>query len=814
MNAKKISQERILELLRDPKFLLRSAESPWAFRDEVAAINSYLASVKPRLPEHLYSSSVAQTRVVGQRIRRVEDPPRFTGQAIYTTDVHLPGMLYTAILQSPHAHAMIESIDTSAAEALPGVHAVLTYKTVLKTPVGGPPDMFVLNQEIHFAGEEVAVVAADDRHTARDAVRLIKVTYRVLPSTTDLEAALAPDAPDLGGQGPLMDKGNRLGPAMSFPASKRGDFDAAYAAASVKHEGTYTTATVQHGTLEPRAAVAVWHGSDDLTAWVSTQYIMGVRAELADYFGLPRSHVRVICNYIGGGFGDKGGGARHSHIAALLARMTQRPVRVEYDRPVNFKAATHRFADIVKLRGATDGAGKLAAYRADAISDSGAYGSWGLGDVIVSLAWTYHVENAHFEEVSTLTNRGPSGYQRCVGNPQGTFSQDIFMDELAEKAGKDPLAFRLLNVETKIDQDTKLPWASCGIVECLQKGATAIGWQQKWHKPGANITGRKAHGIGMSAHACSHGGMAFPMTAMMKIDVDGSLDVIQSTTDIGGGQSTQMLMFAAETVGVKPEDAHPSFGDSAFTADSQGTYGSLQTMTGGSAILEAGLDLKWQILQQATKPLPPKNDPLLPGKPEDLDAADGFVFVKADPSKRVEIKKVVGSTGGPMMGRGAHAYPMGYGQATFAAGFAEVEVDLDTGDVTLLRYAGANDVGRAVNRLGVEQQIEGGVAMSFGFALGEEMKFDPQQKFPINWNWENYAMPTVLETPKWADFQPVIVEPGDAIGPYGAKGVGEPPTSPPAPAIANAIYNAIGVRIHDAPLTRDKVLKAIAQMKQ
>jgi xanthine dehydrogenase molybdenum-binding subunit len=352
-------------------------------------------------------------------------------------------------------------------------------------------------------------------------------------------------------------------------------------------------------------------------------------------------------------------------------------------------------------------------------------------------------------------------------------------------------------------------------VECLQEGARSIGWQQKWHAPGAAITGTKAHGIGVAAHACAHGSMTMPMTSMMKIDQDGSLDVIVPSTEIGAGQATAMMMVAAETVGVKLEDAHPSWGDTAFTPDSSSSSGSRQVISAGSATRNAGLDLKRQLLEQAIKPLPPKNEPLLNARLEDLDSGDSFIFLKSDPSKRVAIKDVVASTGGPMMGRGAHTIPPGIGMSTFAAGFAEVEVDLDTaGEVTILRYVGASDVGKAVNVLGVEQQMEGAISMSFGMALGEELKYDAPSGFPVIWNWENYAMPTVLEHPSFPDFRTIIVEPGDAVGPYGAKGVGEPPTSPPAAAIANAIYNAIGVRIREAPLTRDKVLAAIQQMRR
>lgn len=827
--TKPISTERVLELMRDPEFNLIASESPWAFRDELDAVNEYLRASTPTLPDFIRAAQTTATRIVGQRVQRPEDPARITGQAVFASDVHLPGMLHTAIIHSPYAHASIDSIDTSAAEALPGVRKVLTYKNVPPVKLGSGPDQFILNQEVHFAGEEVVAIAADDIQTAREAAGLVKIQWKVLPFVTDPQAALAASAPDLQGGG----KGNKLG--IAYPLTKRGNFDTAYASAPITLERTLTTPTIQHATMEPRVAVASWEGPEELTVYVGTQYIMGVRAELAATFGIPRSHVHVIGPYVGGGFGDKSSSARHGRLAAVLSQMTQRPVKVEYDRNLNFKAATHRYATVVSLKAGADKSGKLLAYRADAVSDSGAYPAFSLSDVMVSLVRVYHVENAYFQQTSVLTNRPPSGYQRCVGNPQGTFVQEVFMDELADKCGLNPLDFRLKNVETYGDQDNaipadlenaaagngtqaettnkQLPWASCGIVDCLQKGATAIGWQQKWHKAGAAITGRTAHGIGLSAHACAHGSMTMPMTAMMKIDQTGSLDVIQPATDIGGGQGLTMMMIGAETVGVKLSNTHAASNDSNTSPDSSGTNGSRQTISAGSAVREAGLDLKYQILVQATKPLPPKNQPFLSGTPQDLDTGDGFVFLKADPTKKVAIADVVASTGGPMMGRGAYTIPRGHGMSTFAAGFAEVQVDLDSGDVNLLSYVGANDVGKVVNQLGVEQQMQGGISMGMGMGLGEEMKIDPQNGFTTQWNWENYAMPTVLEHPKFAAFQTIAIEPIDAIGPYGAKGVGEPPTSPPAPAIANAIYNAIGVRIYDAPITRDKVLAAIKQMK-
>lgn len=828
MSPKRISHKRVLELLDDPDFHLAAAEYPDQWQDELDAVNDYLRSVTPQLPEAVLATAPLVLKFVGTRVKRIEDPARLTGQAIYVSDVKLPDMLHVAILRSPHAHARIEDIDTSAAEALPGVRAVLTYKNAPKTTIGGPPNKLAVNQEVHFAGEDVAAVAAEDMHTAREAIDLIKVTYKILPSITDLEATIAPGAPDLVGTG-----SNKA--STSLAPVKRGSFDAAYAAAPIKHEGSFSTSTLQHSPLEPHVTVARWEGPDRLVLWSSSQYLPGLRNSVATYFGLPRSHVRVIAENVGGGFGSKGGAQRDSYIAALLAKMTQRPVRVQFDRPGNFKASVHRYATILRLKAGVGADGKMQAYYAYNLGDAGAYNSG--ASALTPIQRLYQVNNALFEQVTVISNRGPSGPQRCVGDPQGTWAQEIFMDELAEKVGMNPLDFRLKNFETKVDQDrsapvsavpavaadpefqsqqvgNKVPWASCGIVECVQKGAATIGWQQKWHKPGAQITGNKAHGIGMAAHACAHGSMSLPMTAFVRLDRDGSLDVNNSLTEIGGGQSTTMMIIAAETVGVKLSDAQPAWGDSGFLPDAGVTAGSRGTISVGNAMRNAALDLKWQILQQATKALAPNNQPLLPGAPEDLDTGDGYVFVKADPSKKVALKDVANSTGSPMLGRGTHTVPPGVGMSVFAAGFAEVEVDLDTGDVTLLRYVAANDVGKSVNTLGVEQQIEGGASMSIGFGLAEEMKFDPPGNFPVNWNWENYGMPTTLEHPKWADFTPIAVEPIDAIGPYGAKGVGEPPAAPPAPAIANAIYNAIGVRFHDAPITRDKVLAAITQMKR
>jgi xanthine dehydrogenase YagR molybdenum-binding subunit len=706
----------------------------------------------------------------------------------------------TFIVRSPYAHAMITAIDTSAAEALPGVRAVLTYKNAPKTLIGSNPDKLVVNQEAHCVGDEVAAVAAEDAHTAREAAGLIKITWQELPAiAADLKASMAAGAPAL------------IAPNVSNyskgTAVVRGDFDAAYASAAIKYEQTYTTATLQHAPLERHVTIARWEGPDRLVLWTSSQYLSSARSSIAAYFGMPRSHVRCVAENVGGGFGSKGGAQRDAYIAAVLAQMTQRPVRVYFDRPGNFRTSVHRYAEIMSVKAGLNKDGTIAAYRLDSIGDGGA--NKGGTSALPPFQRVYTAKNAYFQETNVVSNRGQSGPMRCVGDPQGTWAQEIFMDELAEKAGMNPLDFRLKNISV-VDQDHEdRKWNSCGLLDCAKLPATAIGWSTKWHKPAGKIAGRKAHGIGMALHACGHGSMSLPMTCMVRIDRDGSLDVHNGLTEIGGGQSTAAMIIAAETVGVKLSDAQPSWNDTGFTPDSGVTAGSRGTISNGSAVRNAALDLKAQLLQIATSGA----KPMLAAKPEECDTGDGYVFIKADPSKKVLIKDVANSTGNPVLGRGTHVVPPNTSMSVFSSGFAEVEVDLDTGDVTLLNYVGANDVGQAINRLGVEQQMDGGIVMGFGMGVSEEMKYEGPHNFPVQWNWENYPIPTVLDTPKWSNFQTIIVEPQDAIGPYGAKGVGEPPISPPPPAIANAIYNAIGVRIYDAPLTRDKVLAAIKKMK-
>ena len=800
MSKKTVSRQRVLQLLDDPNFHLAAAENPEFFEDEIEAMNDYLRSVTPPVPDHVLAAAPTALKILGTRQRRIEDPARLTGQAIYASDVKLPDMLHVAILRSPYAHASIKSIDTSAAEKMPGVRAVLTYQNAPKTIISTPPDKLVVNREAHFEGEEMAAVAADDIHTAQEAVAAIKVEWDVLPAITDLQDVMAAGAPALIAPGtPNFTVGAPI---------VRGNFDLAYATAPITLEGTYTTPTMQHSPLEPHVTVARWEGPDRLVMWSSSQYLSSVRTSLATFFNMPRSHVRVSAENVGGGFGSKGGPQRDTYIAAVMAQMTQRPVRVMYDRPAQYKASTHRYAEIMSYKAGMSRDGTLTAYSVKTIGDGGAYKAG--TSALTPPERIYTADDAVFQETNVITNRGQSGPMRCVGDPQATFAQEVFIDELAEKAGMNPYDFRVKNL-AGVDQDHEdRKWNSYGLPEAMQKVAATIGWQSKWHKPAAKITGNKAHGIGMALHACSHGSMSLPMTSFVRLDKDGSLDVLNSLTEIGGGQSTAAMMIAAETVGAKISDASPAWNDTAWNPDGGVTAGSRGTISNGSAVRNAALDLKYQILQVVTAGA----KPMLAGKPEDVDTADGFAFLKADPSKKVALKDIANSTGNPMLGRGTHVVPPNTSMSVFSAGTAEIEVDLDTGDVTVLRYVYANDVGRAVNMLAVEQQMEGGSSMGFGQAFAEEMKYDPQFKFPVNTNWENYSMPTTLDHPKWANYIPIVVEPVDAIGPYGAKGVGEPPVPPVSPAIANAIYNAIGVRIRDLPLSRDKVLAAIAQMQR
>ncbi|HUJ90932.1 MAG TPA: molybdopterin cofactor-binding domain-containing protein [Syntrophorhabdales bacterium] len=736
----------------------------------------------------------SQFKIIGTRQPKLDAFERVSGRAKYASDFYLPRMLYLKVLRSPYPHARIVSIDTSKALALPGVATVLTHKDM--PSYEWHPGMPILADVARFVGDDIAVVAATDEGTAQEALGLIKVEYQKLPFVLDPEEALKPNAPK------LYPEGNLIGGKPAVVS--RGDVDKGFAEAELIYEATYRTNLLQHATLEPRVCVAAWEAGK-LTIWDSTQYSFDVQRGVAKALSIPMSKVRVVCDFMGGGFGDRSGPERYNVLAALVARKTGRPARMEFEREETFVAGHHRYPIILHLKYGVKKDGTLTALQAKAIADMGAYahvqGAPGTMEVVMS---TYRCPNMKGESYSVTTNKPEGGYMRCVGHPQGTFSQEIHMDIIAEKLGMDPVEFRLKNYARLEDGDQfrKIPFSSNGMEECIKRGAEAMKWSERRQKPVSSV-GPVKRGIGMAIHACRHGGMfpGQPSSGMVRVNSDGTINVFTGTSDLGGGQKGTMAMIAAEEMGVPLESVFVTSADTDVTTDTSGSTGSRQTITGGTGARLAAADAKNQLLDIAAAEL--KTDK------KNMMISEGLVYTRGS-GKGVPLEQIVAKAPGPIIGRGVGIAPTNVIFHSFAAHFAEVEVDTRTGAVKVIKLVAVHDLGRAINTLAAENQIEGGAIQGIGFALAEEQILDRTTGICINPSMLDYKVPTMKDFP---EIVPIMVESVDPFGPFGARGIGEPPYSVPAPAITNAIYNAIGVRFSELPLTRGVVLASIKKAK-
>ena len=736
-----------------------------------------------------------QFEVIGKKVERVDAFERLTGEAKYASDVFLPGMLHVKILRSPHAHARIRKIDASKAETLSGVRAILTPGDTPEFAIHKretPPffQMPVLASTARYVGDELLAIAAIDEETAENALELIKVDYEILPFVLDAEEALKQTAPKLYPEGNVIQE--------TADTIIRGDVEEGFKQADVILEEKYQTHLIQHVTMEPRVVVASW-GGRRLTLWDSHKNPFRVRTDVARALGFRINQVKVMTPYIGGDFGDKAFVERYHIIAALLALRTGRPVRIEYTREENSLSAHHRYPTTWYLKYGAKKDGTLTAIQAKLYADLGAY--YHLDGANASLEtpkFVYRCPNVRLEGYNVFTNKPEGGHMRCVGHPAGMFPQEVHMDRLAEKLGIDPLLFRLKNCAQKEDgdQDRKVPFASIGIEECARLGAERVGWQSNWRKAGSS-QGLVKKGMGVAFHACRHGGISSPMSAQIKLDPDGTVELMCGLNDSGGWQKTTMAMIAAEAMGVPYPAVHVITGDTDATTDTGPPGGSRGTTSAGLAVIAAVRDAQDQLLEIAGE--------LLKKKKEDLEIREGQIVIKGE-NRSVPYKEILSKTPSPIIGRGSGKPPQNVALLTFGVHFAEVAVDTRTGRVGVLRLVAAHDVGRAINRLGCENQIEGGAIMGTGFGTLERQYIDAQTGICLNPNLVDFKIPSILDVPA---VEPIIVEPDDPYGPFGAKGVGEPPYSIPAPAIANAIYNAVGVRCNEIPINIKAVLDGL-----
>ncbi len=708
-------------------------------------------------------------KYIGKATPRLDGRKVVTGQAEYTHDVRLKDMLIGMILRSPHASAEVVSIDLAPARALPGVLAALP----------------LAEGRVRYAGEQVAAVAAVDERTAEKALALIKVDYKLLPSVVEWEKAREAGAPQVREAKPNVEK---------FSEAARGDVEKGFKEADAVIERTYRTAFEIHHPTETHASVAAWDG-ERLTVYDSTQNVHGVRDGLARALKMPAADITVIKQYMGGGFGSKLGLGEHTVVAARLAREAGRPVRIALSRRENAMCVGYRPSSFQTYKAGVKKDGTLTALSLVNYASGGLdYGD----EVLEPTVDLYRCPNVKVEEFSVFTNTGAGCACRAPGHTQGMFGLEGLMDELAAAVGMDPLELRKKNYTTRNQGDTGLPYSTKGLDRCYEAGARAIGWERRNERPGGG-SGPVRRGIGMSSSFWW--GTGVPGTlADVVLYPDGSVEAVCGTQDIGTGTRTHMAVVAAETLGLEPKDIVVKIGSSDYPwAPASG--GSVTTASVAPAVRDAALKAVARLKQVAAGKLK--------AKPEDVLMEGRNFFVKGAEGKPVAWAEVTRSLRRETVFHGeAAAYPRDqFAFNTFGAHFAEVEVDLETGKVRVLRYVAAQDSGRIINRQTAESQVIGGITQGLSTALFEERVLDSTTGRSVNPNLRDYKIATALDIPEIEVIFVDIVD--ERLNSLGAKGLGEPARVPSSAAVANAVYNAIGVHVREIPMTPTRVLAAL-----
>lgn len=749
-------------------------------------------------------------KVVGKKIPKLDAPLKATGAARYIQDIKLPGMLHGKILYSKYPHAKILKIDTSRAEKLPGVKAVVTAKDMPPNfRIGFMKDNPPLKSgKVLSIRDEIAAVAAITPEIADEALSLIDVEYEELPGIFDPIEAMKEGAPILHEEA----KSNVLKLPWRLIC---GDVERAKQESAFIAEDTFSTQWVTHCCLGTSGCIAHFDMQNNLTMYSNTQIPSLAQndfVEALNAFGLINRRVRIIQAVIGGGFGSKLDTYAYEYIAILLALKTRKPVKIIFTREEEFFATSPRQCTITKISQGCDKNGRLTFREVEMILDNGAYTSWGATTpsvMMLPISSLYKVPNVKYIAKCVYTNNTYCQAMRGYGNPQATFAIESNLDQLAEKAGIDPLELRRINANEPGEiTPQRFKITSCGMKECIEEVEKRLNWKEKRGKD-------KGRGVGMASLIHVGGGARVYKSdgcgTIIKMDDFGKVDVFTGASDIGQGSDTVIAQIVAEVIGIPIEDVNVINNDTEVCPWDVGVHASRTTFVAGNAALGAANKIRQQILEAASK--------ILEEDPSDLDIKDSVIFSTKNPEKNIPLGKALRrihyTTGGKMLMAEYFYDPAnenfdkefkGNLSVSYAYGAhgVEVEVDLETGKVKILNYIAAHDVGKAINPLLLEGQIYGGGLQGIGYALGEKMVYKDGRL--MNGNFLDYKIPTVRDVPP---IQPVIVETDEKDGPFGAKGIGEPGLVPTAPAIANAIYDAIGVRIKDLPITPEKVLAAI-----
>ena len=750
---------------------------------------------------------------VGTNPIRHDGAEKVTGRAKYGADTILPGMLYGKILRSPHAHAVIKSVDTSAAAAHPGVHAVVTSADWPETSMklvdlaeGSIHNLGFLSMNVLargkalYKGHAIAAVAAVSAHVAEEATKLIKVEYEVLKPVLTAIEGMKPDAPILHERlasvaspalrpGGLLDDNAdsmRTNIANEFEFNL-GDVEQGFKDADVIVEKTTTTQAVHQGYIEPQAGVAQWSEDGKLTIFSSSQGQFTVRDHTARFLGIAVGQVKAVPMEIGGGFGAKGI-TYVEPIAALLSQKSGRPVKVQLSRTEVFEGTgpTSGTQISVKLGATKDG--KLIAAEAELIYEAGAFPGSPVGAGIQCMMGQYDIPNGHLKAIDVVVNRPKSAAYRAPGAPASAFCMETAMDELSEKLGIDPLEFRLMNIASEGVRRVTGPMTPLvGYTETLQ----AVKDHQHYN---TKLEGKKrGRGIATGWWANNSG----PASAVLVVNSDGTVSLTEGSPDIGGSRAA-MAMHVAEVLGLPITDIKPQVGDTDSIGFTSNTGGSSVTFKTGWACYNAAQSVKQQMIERAAK--------IWEIPDADVEYKEAVLQHISDPELKLNFKQIAARmvpTGGPIVAS-AGVNPPGPGPS-IGVHLVDVEVDTETGKVEILRYTAAQDAGKAIHPAYVEGQIQGGAVQGIGWALNEAYIYNDDGAL-LNSSFLDYRMPTSLDLPM---IDTIIVEVANPAHPYGVRGVGEVPIVPPMAAISNAIYDAIGIRMNDLPMSPDKILEAL-----
>jgi len=759
-----------------------------------------------------HNASAKQYRVVGTRPIRHDGLDKVTGAAKYGADIQLSGMLHGKVLRSSHAHARIRSIDTSKAEALPGVFAVATSKDfpIIEDQVidfaeaqGSTRQMaehIMAHEKVLYKGQALAAVAAANPHIAEQGVALIEVDYEVLPTVLTLHDALKDDAPILHDNLTTMFRVERLargedtgekGNVAAHIQHKLGDIGKGFAEADVIVEREFETQTVHQGYIEPHASTAVWAADGRVTIWTCTQGAFAIRSSTAAIMGIPESSVKVVPTEIGGGFGAKIT-TYLEPVAAVLSKKCGRPVKIVMDRKEVFEGTGPTSATHMRCKIGATKTGKITAAQLYLAYEAGAYPGSPVGGGAMAATAPYNIENVLVDGYDIVCNKQKVQAYRAPGQPQGCFAVEPVIDELAEKLGIDPMEFRLMNVIEEGDRmPTGVPHAIIGCREMEEEMRTHPHYSAPLDGPN--------QGRGVAVGFRWQGGQA--SSATIHVNGNGTINLITGSVDIGGTR-TAVAMQAAEVLGLQAEDVSPTVVDTDSIGYTAVTGGSRTAFDTGLAAMAAAEEVKRQMSARAAL--------IWEVQEEDVAFQDGTFICTNDPADRLTFKELAERllrTGGPITCSAASSTG-GVGPIV-AGNIVDVEVDPETGKVDILRCTAFIDAGKAVHPSYVEGQMQGGTVQGIGWALNEEY-FYTEDGTMANSSFLDYRMPTSLDLPM---IETVITEVPNPRHPYGLRGVGEAPIIPPLAAVANAIHDAVGIRMTKLPMTPGAILEALEAKK-